>query len=87
MAPKIRPMNRMRENLSAEFKACVAKEALREEQSVQDIAQKNEIALSQVSASKKELKERMSELSERKNGVNEPARCEEKCAGPASCLM
>ena len=78
--PEIRPMKRKRRHLSAEFKARVPKEALKEEKSIQDIAQENEIAPSQVSAWKKELEERMSELFERKNGVNETAKREEKRA-------
>ena len=42
--PEIRPMKRKRRHLSAEFKARVAKEALKEEKSIQQIAQDNEIA-------------------------------------------
>ncbi|XMO73509.1 transposase [Roseibacillus persicicus] len=79
-------MKRKRRHLSAEFKARVAKEALREEKSIQDIAQENEIAPSQVSAWKKELEERMGELFERKNGVNETAKREEKRAERAERL-
>ena len=73
-------MKRKRRHFSAEFKARLAKEALKEEKSIQDIAQENEIAPSQVSAWKKELEERMAELFERKNGVNETAKHEEKRA-------
>ena len=73
-------MKRKRRHLSAEFKARVAKEALKEEKSIQDIAQENEIAPSQVSGWKKELEERMTEIFERKNGVNETAKREEKRA-------
>ena len=62
-------MKRERRHLSAELKARVAKEALKEEKSIQDIARENEIAPSLVSAWKKELEERMTELFERKNGV------------------
>ncbi|MFT4692022.1 MAG: transposase [Verrucomicrobiia bacterium] len=43
-------MKRKRRHLSAEFKARVAKEALKEGKSIQDIAHENEIAPSQVSA-------------------------------------
>ncbi len=73
-------MKRKRRHLSAEFKARIAKEALKEEKSIQQIAQDNEIAPSQVSAWKKELEERMAELFERKNGANEAAKREEKRA-------
>ena len=73
-------MKRKRRHLSAEFKARVAKEALKEEKSIQQIALDNEIEPSQVSAWKKELEERMAELFERKNGVDEEARREEKRA-------
>tara|TARA_R110002111_G_scaffold94272_1_gene146271 strand:+ start:54 stop:371 length:318 start_codon:yes stop_codon:yes gene_type:complete len=73
-------MKRKRRHLSAEFKARVAKEALKEEKSILQIAQDNEIAPSQVSTWKKELEERMAELFERKNGVDEQARREERRA-------
>ena len=73
-------MKRKRRHLSAELKARIAKEALREETSIQQIAQDNDIAPSQVSAWKKELEERVAEIFERKNGVNEDAKREEKRA-------
>ena len=73
-------MKRKRRHLSAEFKARIAKEALREETSIQQIAQDNDIAPTQVSAWKKEAEERMAEIFERKNGINEDARREEKRA-------
>ena len=73
-------MKRKRRHLSAEFKARVAKEALKEEKSILQIAQDNEIAPSQVSTWKKELEERMAELFERKNGVDEQAKKEERRA-------
>lgn len=60
---------RKRRHLSAEFKARIAKEALREIKPIHQIAQENDIAPSQVSAWKKELEERMSELFERKNAA------------------
>lgn len=66
--------------MSAEFKARVAKEALKEEKSIQQIAQENEIAPSQVSAWKKDLEERISEIFERKNAVDKQARHQEKRA-------
>ena len=73
-------MKRKRRHLSAELKARVAKEALKEEKSIQQIAQENEIAPSQVSAWKKELEERMSEIFERKNAADEEAKREERRA-------
>lgn len=73
-------MKRKRRHLSAEFKARVAKEALKEEKSILQIAQDNEIAPSQVSTWKKELEDRMAELFERKNGVDEQAKKEERRA-------
>ena len=65
---------RKRRHLTAEFKARVAKEALKEEKSIQQIAQDNDIAPTQVSAWKKELEERMSELFERKNAASDAAK-------------
>ena len=73
-------MKRKRRHLSAEFKARIATEALKEEKSIQQIAQDNEIAPSQVSAWKKELEDRMAELFERKNAANDAAKKEEKRA-------
>ena len=73
-------MKRKRRHLTAEFKARVAKEALKEEKSIQQIAQENEIAPSQVSAWKKELEERMSEIFERKNAADQEAKREERRA-------
>ena len=73
-------MKRKRRHLSAEFKARVAKEALKEEKSIQQIAQDNEIAPSQVSAWKKELEERISEIFERKNATDQEAKREERRA-------
>ena len=71
---------RKRRHLTAEFKARVAKEALKEEKSIQQIAQDNDIAPTQVSAWKKELEERMSELFERKNAVSDAAKKSDKQA-------
>lgn len=73
-------MKRKRRHLSAEFKARVAMEALKEETSIQQIAQDNDIAPSQVSAWKKELESRTPEIFERKNAINETAVREEKRA-------
>lgn len=71
---------RKRRHLTPEFKARVAKEALKEHKTIQEIAQENDIAPSQVSAWKKELEDRISELFERKNAVNEIAKKSEKQA-------
>ena len=56
---------RKRRHLTAEFKARVALEALKEEKSIQQIAKDEDVAPTQISAWKKELEERMSELFER----------------------
>ena len=58
-----------RRYLTTEFKARVAKEALKEEQTIQQIAKDNDIAPTQVS----ELEERMIEIFERKNAVDKSA--------------
>ena len=55
-------MKRKKRHLSAEFKARIASEALKGIRSVNDIAQENDIAPSQVSKWKKELESRMVEL-------------------------
>lgn len=73
-------MKRKRRHLSAEFKARVAKEAMREEKSIQQIAQENDVAPSQISAWKKELEERISEIFERANAVDKQALHHEKRA-------
>ena len=69
---------RKRRHLTTEFKARVAKEALKEEQTIQQIAKDNDIAPTQVSAWKKELEERIIELFERKNAANEVVKKQEK---------
>ena len=69
---------RKRRHLTAEFKARVAKEALKEEQTIQQIAKDNDIAPTQVSAWKKELEERMTEIFDRKNAIDEAAQKQEK---------
>ena len=71
-------MKRKRRHLSAEFKTRVAIEAIKEEKSIQQIAQQNDIAPTQVSAWKKELQDRMSEIFERKNAANKQLRHQEK---------
>jgi transposase len=64
-------MKRKRRHLSAEFKARVALEALKGIRTVNDIAQENDIAPTQVSAWKKELESRLPEVFE---GKGEAAR-------------
>ena len=71
---------RKRRHLTATFKARIAKEALQEIKTIQQIAQENDIAPSQVSAWKKELEGRMAELFERSNAANEKAEKEERRA-------
>lgn len=69
---------RKRRHLSAEFKARIATEALQEMKTIQEIAQDNEVAPSQVSAWKKELEERTVEIFERKNASTDAAKKQEK---------
>jgi len=64
---------RKRRHLTAEFKARVAREALEGQKTIQQIAADNDIAPTQVSAWKKELESRMTEIFERKNAANEEA--------------
>jgi len=71
---------RKRRHLTATFKARIAKEALREIKTIQQIAQENDIAPSQVSVWKKELEVRMAELFERSNAANDKAAKEERRA-------
>lgn len=74
-------MKRKRRHLTAEFKARVATEAIKEEKSIQQIAQENDIAPTQVSAWKKELQDRMIEIFERKNAAGKQLRHQEKRGG------
>jgi len=74
-------MKRKRRHLTAEFKARVATEALKEEKSIQQIAQENDIAPTQVSTWKKELEDRMSEIFERKNAADKQLRHQEIRSG------
>lgn len=60
-------MKRKRRHLTAEFKARIATAALKEEKTIQQLAQENDIAPSQISAWKKELEARVAEIFERKN--------------------
>ena len=64
---------RKRRRLSAEFKARVARDAMANQKTIQQIAKDNDIAPTQVSAWKKELESRISEIFERKNASNEAA--------------
>jgi len=57
-------MKRKRRHLTAEFKARVALEALKEEKTIQQIAIDEDIAPTQISTWKKELQQRMGELFE-----------------------
>lgn len=59
-------MKRKRRHLSAEFKARTALEALKGIRTINDIAQENDIAPTQVSAWKKELEGRLPEIFEGK---------------------
>lgn len=71
-------MKRKRRHLTPEFKARVAKEAIKEEKTIQQIAQEYDIAPTQVSAWKKELEDRMSEIFERKNASDKQLKHHEK---------
>jgi len=71
-------MKRKRRHLTAEFKARVAIEALKEEKTIQQIAQDNDIAPTQVSAWKKELEERIPKIFERKNASDKQLKNHEK---------
>lgn len=71
-------MKRKRRHLTAEFKARVAAEALKGEQSIQQIAQENDIAPSQVSAWKKDLEDHMASIFERKNTTDHNAERQER---------
>ena len=59
-------MKRKRRHLSPEFKARVALEALKGIRSVNEIAEENDVAPTQVSAWKKELENRLPEVFEGK---------------------
>ena len=60
-------MKSKRRHLSAEFKARVAKEALKGEKTIAEIATENEISPSQVNSWKKEAEDRLQELFEKDN--------------------
>ena len=62
-------MKRKRRHLTAEFKARVAMEALRGLRTINEIAQENELAPTQVTQWKKELENRVAEIFSSKNEV------------------
>lgn len=64
---------RKRRHLSAEFEARIAREAMGNQKTIQEIVKDNDIAPTQVRAWKKELESRVSEIFERKNATNEAA--------------
>ena len=60
-------MKSKRRHLSAEFKARVAKEAIKEQQTIAELATQFEVTPSQISQWKKELEDRMAELFAKSN--------------------
>lgn len=74
-------MKRPRRNHSAEFKARIARDALRGVETVTEIARKNSLHPVQVSAWKKELEENLHVLFERKGAADDRAsELEARCA-------
>jgi transposase len=74
-------MKRTRRNHSAEFKARIAREALRGVKTVAEIARGKNLHPVQVSTWKKELEENMSAIFERKGAGDERLKeLEERCA-------
>ena len=71
-------MRRKRRHLTAEFKARVAAEAFKGEKSIQQIAQENDIAPSQVSTWKKELEDNIAAIFDRKNAADQDAERQER---------
>jgi transposase-like protein len=71
-------MKRERRYLTAEFKACVAAEALKCEKRIQQIAHENDIAPTQVGTWKKELEDHMPSIFERKKASNPSAEKQER---------
>ena len=71
-------MKRKRRHLTAEFKARIAAEAFKGEKSIQQIAQENDIAPSQVSTWKKDLEDHMASIFERKNAADQSAEKQER---------
>jgi transposase len=73
-------MKRPRRNHSAEFKARVAREAIRGVKTVAEIARENSLHPVQVSAWKKDLEENLSAIFERKGAADARLReTEERC--------
>lgn len=74
-------MKRTRRNHSAEFKARIAREALRGVKTVAEIARENNLHPVQVSGWKKDLEDHMVTIFERKGAADEQRReMEERCA-------
>jgi transposase-like protein len=74
-------MKRPRRNHSAEFKARIAREAIRGVKTVTEIARENNLHPVQVSTWKKELEENMAAIFERKGAGDERYKeMEERCA-------
>lgn len=74
-------MKRPRRNHSAEFKARIAREAIRGVETITEIARRNNLHPVQVSGWKKELEEHMAVIFERKGAGDERLRgLEERCA-------
>ena len=71
-------MKRRRRHLTAEFKARVAAEALEGEKSIQQIAQENDIAPTEVSTWKKDLENHKPSIFERKNAADQSAKKQER---------
>ena len=71
-------MKRKRRHLTAGFKARIAAEAFKGQKSIQQIAQANDIAPSQVSTWKKELEDQMASIFERRNAADQNAGKQER---------
>ncbi len=71
-------MKRKRRHLTAEFKARVAMEALRGIRTINEIAQENELAPTQVTQWKKELESRVAEIFSSKNEVKQELALKER---------
>ncbi len=71
-------MKRKRRTHSPEFKSRIALEAMKGIKPIHEIASENDIHPMQVSQWKKELRERMSEIFERKNARNKDAEEDER---------
>lgn len=71
-------MKRKRRHLTAEFKARIAGEAFKGEKSIQQIAQEDDTAPSQVSNWKKDLEDHMATIFERKNAADQSAEKQER---------